>query len=366
MIDVMRKFVAFALDFRPRVVDIALPTLLDANMEWADTSFWTTYSGATLSKVSPGYSGTRCIRAATTLANQGMYQDVLENGKPVRITGWCRGTAVQRILGGGAGAPAQWDFPISADWQYFDVSGTANGTRFHLVAGSAGVGYVEFDDIQVIQPRSCIPNYGQAGGAPRWMMVGDGFTTSTFPTPLAGCGATFDGGDYVNLGITDRYEWSDQFSLYAFCQMYRPDAGQSRAIISNFNATVGVFSSVNANQFQLMALYDSASTADSGQEFVSKCVDTTSYTCTWGGGTAVSASMKFYKSGILGTFAPNADSRTGSIKNGRPFLLGAGYTAGGAPTQFFMGSIFAAGISDGILLPQDIYDVDTLVKSRMR
>lgn len=64
--------------------------------------------------------------------------------------------------------------------------------------------------------KTYIKNYGKAGGAPEWLQCGDGTTTTTFPTPLARFGATFDGGDYINTGVVDRYERTNQFSLYHF------------------------------------------------------------------------------------------------------------------------------------------------------
>lgn len=333
--EILDRAVVFACDFKQYLTDIELPTLIDGNMEASGISAWTVWSGASVSKVSPGYSGTQCIRATTSLENQGMYQEVLQNGQPIRITGWCRGTVGQRVFAGGAGSPAQWDFPISSNWQRIDVSGTANGTRLYLTTSQNGAGYVEFDDIKVYQPRTCIKNYGRAGGAPGYMMCGDGFTSTSYPTPLSGFGASFNG-DYINTGVVDRYEHTDTFSMYFFGTSQIGD----RYAISNAN------SSFNGASFVSWAGYF--------RMFVRGITGANTYDISDGKTYIIAQShylSRFGASTILST-----------IKTGLPFMLGsAGY--GG---KFLPGTGYAFGIFDGVLTTRDISILDSYVRANIR
>lgn len=359
MSDPLNRAVVFAADFRQRVTDINV--LSDSNMEAVGTGNWVAYSGATLSKESPGYSGNQCLRATTSTTNQGAYQEVLVNAQPVRITGWCRGTVSQRVLAGGAGAPAMWDFPISSNWQRIDVSGTTNGTRLYLVAAQNGAGYVEFDDIQVIQARTVIPNLGKAGGAPAFLTCGDGSTTTTFPSPLAGFGATFDGGDYINTGIVDRYEWSDQFSLYILGRVKSGDVMLLSAYNGNASVQTGIYlRNTTTNRLAL------CSNANSDIAYTSSILNNTIETIVWNWlGTTSSTGCSFYKNTKSVSISSLSDARNGSVKSGKPFLIGASWD-NTSIVQPITGTIYAAGVFDGLLSPRDINILDKLVKSGIR
>ena len=125
--------------------------LTDGDMEAAGVDAWTAYGGSTLTKetASP-HSGTRCLRCAGTAVNAGARQTKLVSGLRYLVTGWARGdgTVSPRVLVGGVNI--DWLGTSSTSWQPFSLNVVANGVHLYLLQSEAVAGYVEFDDVQVI------------------------------------------------------------------------------------------------------------------------------------------------------------------------------------------------------------------------
>lgn len=210
---------------------------------------------------------------------------------------------------------------------------------------------------RVVNGVSVMPNHGQAGGAPAWLTLGDGTTATKFPTPLAnGYGATFDGGDYVDCGSIDRYERTNQFSIYFFG---RVGSAPNQWIANTVNAAAdfkGIFIYTDApNRFECNVC--SAYTPGT------RCARNTpnnlhasSYVFAYSGNAITS-----YTNGILSGTNVIAGLTSGTILTGKQMRLGA-RTDGSAG---MIGQCWGFGVADGILTPSDIAKVDVLVKARM-
>jgi hypothetical protein len=218
-----------------------------------------------------------------------------------------------------------------------------------------------------IDGKTYIKNYGKAGGAPAYMMCGDGTTTTTFPTPLAKFGATFDGGDYINTGVVDRYDLKNQYSLYFYGNETIPNSPYS-TLISNWNITIGRGTAllggalVNLQVWTAVApQYSYHRTATAMQKEVA------SYVGCWNGGSASTASIYKNSKKIDNVTIYNGANLSGTMLSNLNFLIGAAYSGGGNATSYHLrGNIYAAGIFDGILQPREIQILDSYVRANIR
>jgi hypothetical protein len=219
---------------------------------------------------------------------------------------------------------------------------------------------------RIVGGINVIPNFGKAGGAPTWLRLGDGSTASTLPIPLAGYGASFTGTQYVDTGVVDRYERTDQFSLYASFtssgNSYRPIISSSNAPI-NFRgiSMVTVNSSYSISEASLYHTvapgnYMIRAFSNGGDSWLSQ-----SHTWTWNG-----SALAFFLGGESKTVNVVASSLSGTVKGGGRFIIGG--RNNGLNVQDLMQniSLYAAGIFDGLLHPADIAELDTLVLSGVR
>jgi hypothetical protein len=76
-------------------------------------------------------------------------------------------------------------------------------------------------------------NLGKATGAPATVTMGDGTTSTTFPTQLSGGGISFDGGDYVDTTYVPIFTYNTPFT-FAFVMRKN---GQMPGTDSNIFAT---------------------------------------------------------------------------------------------------------------------------------
>jgi hypothetical protein len=173
--------------------------LIDGDMETAGVGSWTAGNDAILSKETTNpLVGTQVLRITYDGTNSpSARQIVLTVGDTYRITGYCRGD-------GGAGAPRVyeggviWTGTNSTDWQYFELTQIATSDRLYLHSIIASAGYVEFDQVSVMEIVS-------SGAVP--LMGSDGETAAEFPTILRPRGYTLDGNDQINCGDSDAFSF---------------------------------------------------------------------------------------------------------------------------------------------------------------
>jgi hypothetical protein len=207
------------------------------------------------------------------------------------------------------------------------------------------------------------PNLGQAAGAPRYCVLGDGSTAGTIPVPNASgrFGASFTGTQYVNTGIVDRYEWNQQFSLYIYGSAKISDA----TILSAFNTatSTGWYVRMKSAGGTRVALYSGVGAADF-IEGAFQLVPANSYVWTWPG-TDAAAGCKGYVGGKNVALSVASDTRSGTVKTGKSILLGTNWNGAGVVATGTSGTIYACGVFDGLLTPSSISELDTLVRSKI-
>jgi hypothetical protein len=210
-------------------------------------------------------------------------------------------------------------------------------------------------------------NFGRAGGAPRYCVLGDGSTANTIPVPNASgrFGASFTGTQYVNTGIVDRYEWNQQFSLYALVTSISTTGFSPILSSQNVgNAYRGIMLA--------LALYSGISSLDLELHNAFPGTRKTIYT-PLGGGVLTSsitdcnsAQPAMYANGVTKIYTTAMDTLGGNtVKSGYPFFVGM-RANGLVPVSFATGiQIYAVGIFDGLLTPRSISELDNLVRSKI-
>lgn len=193
--------------------------LVDGDMEAAGTAAWANYASATITKetTSP-HSGSQCIRCyGVAGAGQGIKQTILGSGLRYKITGYARsdGTRLPLIYIGGANV--SWTGTNSTSWQEFNFEVIADGVNCLFLKNSL-TGYVEFDDLRIELMEARTNNIGSLGG---YSLLGDGSTTSTFPTQLAPKGVSFDtNAKYIDTKLVGLFSRITPFTL-AFLLNYK-------------------------------------------------------------------------------------------------------------------------------------------------
>ncbi|NCC35641.1 MAG: hypothetical protein EOM24_27060 [Chloroflexia bacterium] len=222
---------------------------------------------------------------------------------------------------------------------------------------------------RLVNGVSVMPNHGRAAGAPPWLTLGNGTTSTTFPTPLAGFGASFDGGDYVNTGVVDRYEHTDQFSLYFFGTA---KVGTTQQIISSMFGTAN-FRGIAMEQLTSIRMYmwivSQFFAGDYNLHLATinnPLSSSKSYAMVYDGRPNTSGASSHFENAEPKTVTKLANAISGTIKSGSPFLLGARPDTVAAPGSFLIGRAYAFGIFDGLLTAQDISLLDTRVRGGIR
>lgn len=215
----------------------------DGAMEMTGTTEWTALWSAILSKstVSPRY-GTQALRVTKDVAGaKAARQTILTTGRTYRAQGWGRGDGTSNPSLGGA-ATNYWVGTNSTTWQYFNVVFVATDTYTYFYANSGGAGnWVEFDDVLIreVQARTL-----DRSGKGRNFMLGDGRTTSLFPTLLPAGGFIFDGSnDYIIRNYGDVYNNASQSIVCCFCPDFYPSLNLYKAIFDSAGSRYTVIKS---------------------------------------------------------------------------------------------------------------------------
>lgn len=211
----------------------------DGAMEMTGTTEWTAMYGAILSKstVSPRY-GTQALRITKDAAgSKAAQQTILTAGRTYRASGWTRSDGTCRTLVNGIIIST-----ASTTWQYFDVVFVAADAFATFFASLGGAGnWVEIDTIliQEIQARTL-----DRSGKGRNFMLGDGRTTSLFPTLLPAGGFIFDGSnDYIIRNYGDVYNNASQSIVCCFCPDFYPSLNLYKAIFDSAGSRYTVIKS---------------------------------------------------------------------------------------------------------------------------
>lgn len=213
-----------------------------------------------------------------------------------------------------------------------------------------------------IDGKTYIKNYGKAGGAPEYMMCGDGTITTGFPTPETRFGASFDGGDYIDTGVVDRYDYNNQFSLYQygiFKQAVNPNTmAASRAVATN---TPGIFYWLISGKLGIIMrgptgqLRIDFGTSSQFSKVKSFCVTYTG-----------DKNAKAYINSENLPVTLRTDDLNSSVKVGLSWILGGYRNSESSVTRQYIGTTYAFGIFDGVLLPRDIQLLDAYVRANIR
>lgn len=147
----------------------------DGDMEAVGTAAWTSYGGADIAKSTDSpHSGAQALRATSEAGEFGGFtQACLTVGKRYRIIGWARGDGnlkAPKIYDG----TILWTGTTSTAWQMFDLSSVAVSATLRLYSATNDVGWVEFDDVSVVETDELLNDSDmEATGAGEWA-VGSG------------------------------------------------------------------------------------------------------------------------------------------------------------------------------------------------
>lgn len=209
----------------------------------------------------------------------------------------------------------------------------------------------------------CIDNLALRGDAPARVTCGAG---AACPTQLSGRrGVSFDGGDYIDCGLVDRFERTDRFTLFTVSQV--ATASASSILISNGDEAnsyrgVHLFSDVNEslgvyviNTIVTNRISATATTLNTLRQLTSACV---TYD-----GTSTSAGTLLYSGGVpmAATYGNNLSS---TILSGKPFLLGARHN-GASKIAFITGTMHFAAIFPLAASPLQIANLHKRVMRRI-
>ena len=291
--------------------------LADGNMDKAGTDDFSSYQNAVLTKET-GITG-QCLRITYGGTNNpGALQNVLTANRRYRVTGYARGdgTGIPRISDGST----KWSGVASNSWQRFDVFFTAQSASLLLISTLAVAGYVEFAEVSATEESGCIS--------------GDGYTTTTFPTQLAGGGFSFDGGDYIQSGVV-------------------PSATGSLACMFEGAVTEKIFIGSQLTSSKRCYLGGNASKLAGGignQNWVT-IVDSLPVTMTSGLHTGIltwdGTTVNLYRDGI----SVYSGAQDGEVTNGRQLYVGAHNYEGTGAAYFQTGNIYDARIYNIALTP---------------
>lgn len=128
----------------------------------------------------------------------GAYQSVVTSGKRYKITGEARTDGANNAYFS-FGSTFSVNVATSTDTSFkaFSFEAVADGTGAWLQGGT-GAGYVEYRNVSVQLMEARTDNIGSLGG---YALLGDGSTSTTFPTFSTPHKASFDGGDYIRESI---------------------------------------------------------------------------------------------------------------------------------------------------------------------
>ncbi len=214
--------------------------------------------------------------------------------------------------------------------------------------------------------KTVIDNLATMGNAVKTVQCGDGTTASTFPTQLVGKrGLSFDGGDYIDTGIVDPFERTDKFSLFVAVSL------QSVATIGSYLSTSdtaqsnkGIFTYPYSNNKKMYVFLTSQSTTNEIDYYINCNLQSFNTFCVTSSGSSLASGIKVYDNAIVGGSSGGTDNLTSTIKNGKPFLLGARHN-GVSKTTFYTGNIYFAAIFPRELTPLQVSNLHKKVMKRI-
>ena len=126
--------------------------VVDGNMAKVGVADWRTYASVTITKdTTDPYRGTQNLRLTyVDQTTPNCFQIILTIGKTYRITGWGRGdgTYYPKLY---IAPTFIWNGSVANVWQPFDLIVTATSASFVFSNSLTGAGYVEWDDIRVVE-----------------------------------------------------------------------------------------------------------------------------------------------------------------------------------------------------------------------
>lgn len=199
--------------------------------------------------------------------------------------------------------------------------------------------------------KRVIDNLAQRGDAPKTVQCGNGVTSTTFPTQLAGKrGVSFDGGDWIDCGLIDRFERTDAFTLFIVTTMNTAATGYHAFFESMDQAQS--YRGINFGQFpssdftfNIISTYPtnvisgSVSAATLGAS--ARTTSSKALVCT---GNSLVSGCTMYQDAKA--FAPAVGSNTlsSTIKNGKPILIGGRHNGAVIITNMLFGTVHFAAI----------------------
>lgn len=316
--------------------------LVDEQMENAGVGDWTAINDATLSKQTgtpPEGGGTQVLRVAYNgTANAiGRQTNVFTATNTYHVQGWVRPNT-----GAGGGAPqitsgvTLWAGNYTDEWQYFDFVFTATtGTLNLYCSGTTAGSYTEWAWIKIreVLPRTL--NTGK-GGDYYDAQLGDGSTSTTYPTKLPQCdGYEYDGGDY-NV-ISDVRHPSGSFTAFATFLWDHADDGVLTYLLDHSSgSSVSIIITKNTNNIVRGSMGGTAGSAASTAHVEYETGTVGTVVCVWDG-----TDNKIWFNGVYGT---DATVPVTPVEQTRDMYIGSD----DGLTSEMTGKIFDYGVEYGI------------------
>jgi hypothetical protein len=223
-------------------------------------------------------------------------------------------------------------------------------------------GWYEFRTQIDINGSRKVENLARHPLAPRYATLGDGATSTTFPSQLIGRhGLVFDGGDYVDLGLTDVFERTNAFTLFVCCQI---NPANTYALISCEDvaqAYRGIGMTVTSN---LIALSITNGAGNQAQVIAPAVGNSLSTFCATYDGSSSTSGMRLYRDGRALTVTSTANTLTQTVKSGKPFLVGARHNGAARNIQAVCSMPMAAVIPSEYT-PQQVLDLHRRAMTRI-
>lgn len=196
-------------------------------------------------------------------------------------------------------------------------------------------------------------NLGSLGGT---VQCGDGATAGTFPTQRSPRGASFDGGDWIDLGMTDALErtqpWS--FGVIWHHQLAATEvlwssvdnvAARGIEVFTNIAHTVGVrlMNAFPGNRVDVVTT--------NGIGVGLHCLFVTY------DGSSTAAGVRVYVDGSQQALTVNADTLSGSVLGGSSFLLGAKHNGAGYVLYLTTSGLWFPCVFPYVLTPTQVSDL---------
>lgn len=162
-----------------------------------DPTNWIADAGSTLSRLSEAYLGLDALRVESgVLANpnaRGLFSTT--SGKRYRLA------LALRNIGASYAAVFSGNMVLnttSSNFTYLQQDFTAGSALFRLWNQSTAAGqYCDFSNLSLYELRRSCKNQGKLG--PATVQLGDGFTSTRFPSQLQKKGMSLDGNDYISI-----------------------------------------------------------------------------------------------------------------------------------------------------------------------